>query len=45
MAEKQKTIKKPVSINGRGLHTGLNVTLTFKPAEKDEGIVPKSYYF
>ncbi len=32
MTEKQKTITKPVSISGTGLHTGNNVNITFKPA-------------
>jgi len=32
MAEKQKTIAKEVVVNGTGLHTGDNVSLTFKPA-------------
>lgn len=34
---KQKTIKDPVSLTGVGLHTGKNVTLTFKPAEVNTG--------
>jgi len=34
---KQKTIKKPVSISGVGLHTGEKVTLTFKPAPVNYG--------
>ena len=33
MSDKQRTIKKAVSITGKGLHTGKPVTLTFKPAE------------
>ncbi len=37
MAEKQKTIKKPVSVKGKGLHTGIEVTLTFKPAKENFG--------
>jgi UDP-3-O-[3-hydroxymyristoyl] N-acetylglucosamine deacetylase / 3-hydroxyacyl-[acyl-carrier-protein] dehydratase len=37
MSEKQKTIKNPVSISGVGLHTGNEVTLTFKPAPEDYG--------
>ena len=32
MIEKQQTIAKPVLISGTGLHTGKDVTLTFKPA-------------
>lgn len=34
---KQSTIQKPISIRGVGLHTGKNVTLTFKPAEANHG--------
>src|SRR5210317_2090999 len=30
---KQRTIKETISLNGVGLHTGKDVTLTFKPAE------------
>ena len=33
MSDKQRTIKKAVSITGKGLHTGKPVTLTFNPAE------------
>jgi len=36
---KQKTIKKPASFSGIGLHTGKETTITFKPAEPDTGIV------
>ncbi len=32
MSEKQRTIKTPVSLKGRGLHTGMEATITFKPA-------------
>jgi len=35
----QKTIAKPVTIKGRGLFTGKEVQLTFKPAEPDTGVV------
>ncbi len=35
----QKTIQKPVSIAGVGLHTGCNVTLTLRPAPPDTGVV------
>ena len=38
MSEKQKTIKHDVSIYGVGLHTGKEVTLTFKPAPENYGI-------
>ena len=34
---KQTTIEKEVSLKGVGLHTGKNVTLTFKPAEANNG--------
>ncbi len=34
---KQKTIKKPVSISGVGLHTGEKVIMTFKPAPVNYG--------
>ena len=38
---KQKTIAKEVSLNGVGLHTGKNVTLTFKPAPENFGFAFK----
>lgn len=38
---KQKTIKDDVSLSGVGLHTGNNVTLTFKPAPTNSGFVFK----
>lgn len=34
---KQKTIKKPVSVEGVGLHTGQKVVLTFNPAPVNHG--------
>lgn len=34
----QNTIKKEVSIEGVGLHTGSHVTMRFKPAEENQGI-------
>jgi UDP-3-O-[3-hydroxymyristoyl] N-acetylglucosamine deacetylase/3-hydroxyacyl-[acyl-carrier-protein] dehydratase len=34
---KQTTIQKEVSLTGVGLHTGKDVTLTFKPAEANNG--------
>ena len=37
MSEKQKTIKKAVSISGTGLHTGNEVVLTFLPAPENHG--------
>lgn len=38
MAGYQRTIKKEVSIGGVGLHTGLECTATFKPADVNSGI-------
>ena len=35
--EKQRTIKNDISISGTGLHTGQEVTLTFKPAPVNYG--------
>ena len=35
----QKTIKKEVSCFGKGLHTGLNSSLIFKPAPINSGII------
>lgn len=37
MIEKQKTLKKPVTISGVGLHTGEFVSLTIKPAKENFG--------
>lgn len=37
MTDMQKTIKNEVSIKGVGLHTGVEVTMTFKPANVDHG--------
>ncbi len=34
----QKTIKKPITLSGTGLHTGVCVNLKFKPAPTDTGI-------
>jgi UDP-3-O-[3-hydroxymyristoyl] N-acetylglucosamine deacetylase/3-hydroxyacyl-[acyl-carrier-protein] dehydratase len=42
MAVKQKTIQKSVTIQGRGLHTGIeNIILTFKPAPENTGYIFK----
>ncbi len=38
---KQKTIKNEVSLTGVGLHTGKNVTLTFKPTTANFGLAFK----
>ncbi len=35
MTEKQHTIKNPISLSGRGLHTGILTTITFKPAPEN----------
>ncbi len=37
MADKQRTISKPVSLSGRGLHTGVESTITFNPAPENHG--------
>lgn len=34
---KQTTIKEPVTISGVGLHTGAEVTMTFRPAPENHG--------
>ena len=39
MAEKQKTIAKSVSLQGVGLHTGMEVIITFIPAPINHGYV------
>ncbi len=39
MLKKQRTIKKPVTLSGKGLHTGMVVDLTFKPAPDNHGYV------
>ncbi|RUA29183.1 MAG: UDP-3-O-[3-hydroxymyristoyl] N-acetylglucosamine deacetylase [Bacteroidetes bacterium] len=39
MSEKQVTLKEEVSISGIGLHTGVNVTINFKPAPVNTGFV------
>jgi len=41
MAEKQRTLKEPVSFTGKGLHTGVDVTLTMNPAPDSHGYVFK----
>lgn len=35
---KQQTIKNPVTLSGIGLHSGVNVHMTLKPAAEDTGI-------
>ena len=34
---KQNTIKEPFALNGKGLHTGLHLTVTFRPAPVGHG--------
>ena len=38
MSQKQQTLNGPLSFQGKGLHTGLNVRMTFLPAEAGSGI-------
>jgi UDP-3-O-[3-hydroxymyristoyl] N-acetylglucosamine deacetylase/3-hydroxyacyl-[acyl-carrier-protein] dehydratase len=38
MTDNQKTIKKAISFNGRGLHTGNETKITFKPAPENYGV-------
>ena len=39
MAIKQRTLAQPISFQGKGLHTGLQVTMTVNPAEDNTGII------
>ena len=39
MAIKQRTLAKPISFEGKGLHTGLQVKMTVNPAEDNTGII------
>ncbi|MFI3303550.1 MAG: bifunctional UDP-3-O-[3-hydroxymyristoyl] N-acetylglucosamine deacetylase/3-hydroxyacyl-ACP dehydratase [Rikenellaceae bacterium] len=39
MSTKQQTIKSSISFSGKGLHTGVNVTMTVTPAPVEYGIV------
>ncbi|MCD4683382.1 MAG: UDP-3-O-acyl-N-acetylglucosamine deacetylase, partial [Bacteroidales bacterium] len=38
MSGRQKTIARQVSVSGKGLHTGVDVKLTFNPAPDNFGI-------
>ncbi|MCC8034866.1 MAG: bifunctional UDP-3-O-[3-hydroxymyristoyl] N-acetylglucosamine deacetylase/3-hydroxyacyl-ACP dehydratase [Rikenellaceae bacterium] len=38
MSCKQNTISSPITFKGKGLHTGLNVTMTVNPADENTGI-------
>ncbi|MDR1170911.1 MAG: bifunctional UDP-3-O-[3-hydroxymyristoyl] N-acetylglucosamine deacetylase/3-hydroxyacyl-ACP dehydratase [Bacteroidales bacterium] len=37
MLVKQQTLQKPVSVKGKGLHTGVEVELTLRPASNNHG--------
>jgi UDP-3-O-[3-hydroxymyristoyl] N-acetylglucosamine deacetylase/3-hydroxyacyl-[acyl-carrier-protein] dehydratase len=37
MSEKQRTLAKEISLAGKGLHSGINVTINFKPAPANHG--------
>lgn len=39
MITKQQTLKAPLTFAGRGLHTGVNASMTILPADVDTGIV------
>ena len=39
MSTKQQTLKAPISFSGKGLHTGVSVNMTIRPAQADRGIV------
>ena len=39
MSRNQRTIGKPISVTGKGLHTGAHVTMTFCPAPPNHGFV------
>ncbi len=39
MTDRQHTISQPVSVSGRGLFNGQEVTLTFRPAPPNHGVV------
>ncbi len=41
MAEKQRTLKAPIKFTGKGLHTGVQVNMTFKPAPDSHGYIFK----
>jgi UDP-3-O-[3-hydroxymyristoyl] N-acetylglucosamine deacetylase/3-hydroxyacyl-[acyl-carrier-protein] dehydratase len=38
MSDNQKTIKKAISFSGKGLHTGNETQITFKPAPENYGV-------
>ena len=41
MAEKQRTLKDSITFKGKGLHTGVDVTMTLKPAPDSHGYMFK----
>jgi len=41
MSEKQRTLKAPISFKGKGLHTGVEVNMTFQPAPGHHGYIFK----
>jgi UDP-3-O-[3-hydroxymyristoyl] N-acetylglucosamine deacetylase/3-hydroxyacyl-[acyl-carrier-protein] dehydratase len=41
MNRKQRTIEKEITLEGKGLHTGVEVTMTFKPAPENNGFTFK----
>ncbi|PID92539.1 MAG: UDP-3-O-[3-hydroxymyristoyl] N-acetylglucosamine deacetylase [Bacteroidetes bacterium] len=41
MAEKQRTLKAPITFQGKGLHTGAEVNMTFLPAPDSHGYIFK----
>lgn len=41
MSEKQRTLKAPISFKGKGLHTGVEVNMTFQPAPDSHGYIFK----
>jgi UDP-3-O-[3-hydroxymyristoyl] N-acetylglucosamine deacetylase/3-hydroxyacyl-[acyl-carrier-protein] dehydratase len=41
MAEKQRTLKAPITFRGKGLHSGVQVNMTLKPAPDSHGYIFK----
>ena len=41
MTEKQHTLQREVTISGKGLHSGKEVTAVFKPAKENTGYIFK----
>jgi UDP-3-O-[3-hydroxymyristoyl] N-acetylglucosamine deacetylase / 3-hydroxyacyl-[acyl-carrier-protein] dehydratase len=38
MTQKQRTLAESFTVSGKGLHTGVNVTMSFHPAPEDHGV-------